>query len=162
MELHLFWSGPFPLNQISQLRDEEKHYGIYQVYGHHPLYGNNVLLYIGKADQQTFGKRIAQEEWEFDVDPGNTSIYIGQLGGKEQPTNDEWSVQIDLCEKLLIYAHNPIYNRSSIYSIPEDQLKHIHVFNWYSYRDLFPEVSGKRFTSVFDDITEDNIYTYRD
>ena len=79
MDVHIFWSGPYSLNNLSKLNDEQKHYGVYQIYGHHALYGSHVLLYIGKADQQTFGKRISQEDWEFIEDPSNTQIYINFL-----------------------------------------------------------------------------------
>jgi len=34
--------------------------GIYQVYGTHPVYGKDVLLYIRKTSNQTFGKRLRQ------------------------------------------------------------------------------------------------------
>jgi hypothetical protein len=160
MDVHIFWSGPYSLNNLSKLNDEQKHYGVYQIYGHHSLYGSHVLLYIGKAAQQTFGKRISQEEWEFIEDPSNTQIYIGQFAGKKNVSNDEWSEQIELTEKLLIYAHNPIFNNSNTLSIPELKILDLHVFNWSSYRDLLPEVSGKRYTSKFVDITEEKIYKY--
>jgi hypothetical protein len=32
--------------------NSEKDYGIYQFYGDHPVYGENTLLYIGKARDQ--------------------------------------------------------------------------------------------------------------
>ena len=60
---HIDWDGPFRLSELNALTDEEKDYGIYKIYGNHPVYGNSVLLYIGKADQQTIGKRVSQENW---------------------------------------------------------------------------------------------------
>lgn len=160
MDIHIFWSGPYSQDDLPTLNDEQKHYGVYQIYGHHSLYGSHVLLYIGKADRQTFGERISQEEWDFIEDPQNTQIYIGQFAGKGNIGNDEWSDLIDLSEKLLIYANNPIFNHSNTLSIPEEKLIDLHIFNWSSYRDLLPEVSGKRHTSKFSDITEDDIYEY--
>ena len=56
--IHIDWDGPYRIEEINELNDEKKDYGIYQIYGTHPVYGSNVLLYIGKADQQTFGARI--------------------------------------------------------------------------------------------------------
>lgn len=105
MNIHIFWSGPYELSRVKELRDESKDYGIYQIYGHHTPYGSNILLYIGKANQQTFGKRIAQEGWEFEYDPGHVEIYIGRLAGKEKPALAKWEKQIDAAEKLRIHAH---------------------------------------------------------
>ena len=60
--IHVQWDGPFTLEQILELNDDFD-YGVYQVYGSHPIYGSDVLLYIGKASQQTFSVRIKQEQW---------------------------------------------------------------------------------------------------
>lgn len=57
--------GPRKLSELHILMNDEMDYGIYQVYGKHQIYGNDVLLYIGKADLQTVGKRISQEWWEY-------------------------------------------------------------------------------------------------
>ena len=38
--------------------DREKHNGLYQVYGRHPVYGRKVLLYIGKAADLSFQGRL--------------------------------------------------------------------------------------------------------
>lgn len=160
MDIHIFWSGPFSLKQVKELRDDSRDFGIYQIYGHHPLYGSHVLLYIGKANHQTFGVRISQEGWNFEYDPYNIEIYVGRLAGRKKVTEDSWSEFIDVAEPLLIHAHNPIYNSKNVYSIPEEKVSKIHIHNWNSYRDLFPDVSGMRYTSKFDNITEDDIYDY--
>jgi len=62
--IHLQWHGPFTLIQLEKLSDEEKDYGIYQIYGSNPIYGTSTLLYIGKASDQTFATRIKQHEWD--------------------------------------------------------------------------------------------------
>ncbi|MGF7014622.1 hypothetical protein [Ornithinibacillus bavariensis] len=61
--IHIDWDGPFILAELNTITDNEIDYGIYQVYGSHNVYGSNTLLYIGKADRQTIGKRISQEQW---------------------------------------------------------------------------------------------------
>jgi hypothetical protein len=38
----------------------EDDYGLYQIYAHHLVFGSGALVYIGKAQEQTFGVRIAQ------------------------------------------------------------------------------------------------------
>lgn len=61
-EIHMVWEGPYSYEEITNtLRDEYCDFGVYQIYGAHPIYGSDVLLYIGKADQQTFGVRLSQE-----------------------------------------------------------------------------------------------------
>jgi hypothetical protein len=161
MDIHIFWSGPFSLKQVKELRDDSKDYGIYQIYGHHPLYGSNVLLYIGKANQQTFGVRISQEGWDFEYDPGNIELYVGRLAGKDKVTDDFWGELIDVAEPLLIHAHNPVFNSKYVYNIPEEKVGNYHIHNWNTFRDLFPEVSGKRYSSKFENITEKDIYILR-
>lgn len=69
------------------------------------------LLYIGKADRQTLGKRISQEHlWWNTSDPNNSHVYIGRLAGETTPDEYQWSDEIVLAEKLLIKAHKPADN----------------------------------------------------
>ncbi|WP_209124457.1 hypothetical protein [Alkalihalobacillus sp. BA299] len=151
MELiHIDWEGHFHLDELHILTDEEKDYGFYSIYGKHPVYGSNVLLYIGKADLQTIGKRVSQENWWDTNDSNNLQIYIGRLAGEFTPSEEKWSKEIDLAEKLLIYVHKPAYNSKNLTSIPEQDLKNIHILNWGCYRDLLPEISGLRWTSALD------------
>jgi len=145
--VHIYWEGPFTLDQLSGLQDSARDYGIYQVYGGHPVYGSSVLLYIGKADRQTFGTRIAQENWYANRNSNALKIYVGRLAGKHQPNNEEWSEEISLAEKLLIYAHTPACNIQFITLTNEDGLEDIHVLNWGNHCDLMAEVSGRRWTS---------------
>lgn len=151
----MVWS----LEDLSKIKDETKDYGIYQIYGYHPLYGHSVLLYIGQAISQTFGLRIRQESWELNEDHENIEIYVGRLASKNSVTIDDWNKRIDQAEKLLIYAHSPAYNTQNTRSLPEDYILKNKIFNWNSKRDLFPEVSGSRYTSKFDHISEDHIMT---
>ncbi|WP_279620819.1 hypothetical protein NQ126_004590 [Priestia megaterium] len=151
--LHLIqvhWEGPYGIADLHSLKNEETDYGVYQIYGKHPVYGSDVLLYIGKADYQTLGKRILQEDWLDTNDSNNTKIYVGRLHGSHTPSMDQWSLEIDLVERLLIYVHKPAYNARSISSLPDVTMQHVHVLNWGHHRDLFPEISGSRWTSKLD------------
>ncbi|MCU4992382.1 hypothetical protein OCF10_26240 [Bacillus cereus] len=116
------------------------------------MYGNDVLLYIGKADFQTIGQRISQENWPDTSDSNNTKIYVGRFYGSKNPTETEWSVEIDLAERLLIYVHKPAYNSESISSLKDLKFQDIHILNWGNYRSLLPEISGLRWTSKLDDL----------
>lgn len=159
MDIHVFWEGPWGLDDLSKIKDETKDYGIYQIYGFHPLYGHSVLLYIGQAISQPFGVRIAQESWHLNEDQENIEIYVGRLASQKPITNDEWNNRIDQAEKLLIFAHSPAYNTQNTRSLPEAYILKNNVYNWESKRDLFPEVSGYRYTSKFDHISENQIIT---
>ena len=159
MDIHIIWEGPYKLNQLEKLDSGDRDFGVYQIYGHHPIYGNNVLLYIGLAQLQTFQERIGQEKWWWDQpDTNNIELYVGRFAGKDAVSIDKWNSMIEQAEKLLIHAHQPVYNIKNKNYIPEDDVLNNHIFNWESYRDLFPEVSGSRFTSRFEHIREHHIY----
>lgn len=159
--IHIDWDGPYKLSELNTITDEETDYGIYQIYGSHNIYGNNVLLYIGKADRQTIGKRISQENWWWNTsDPNNLQIYCGRIAGEATPTENQWSEEIDLAEKLLINVHKPAYNTQNLISIPDEKLQNIHILNWGYYRDLLAEVSGLRWTSTLDNMDYD-VYRYK-
>jgi hypothetical protein len=55
--------------------DSERDFGIYQIYGSHPVYGDDTLLYIGKVAQKTFATMM-KRHYDFDVH-NLTRIYFG-------------------------------------------------------------------------------------
>src|SRR5208282_837811 len=95
-KIHVEWDGPLTFEQVVMLKNHEDK-GIYQIYGDHPIYGTNVLLYIGRAIDQKFGERIVlnkdcHEDFfhlnrpEFQ----NINIYVGRLAGYKEIEDDEW------------------------------------------------------------------------
>lgn len=155
VDIFIEWKGPYTLKGINDLKNEDKDYGVYQIYGTHPVYGSHVLLYIGKAAEQTFGQRINQEGWYFNSDKEQVQIYIGRLFGKNQPKEDEWNHLIALAEQLLIFSHWPAGNSSNINSISRkqemlDKFKNVRIYNYDHYRNLMPEVSGKMYIEEVD------------
>jgi hypothetical protein len=64
-------------------------------------------------------------------------------------------------EPLLIHAHNPVFNSKYVYNISEEKVGYYYLHNWNTFRDLFPEVSGKRYSSKFENITKKDIYVLR-
>ena len=176
--IRIEWEGPYSmkdigydwhedeyknLSKLKKLNDESKDYGVYQVYGHHPVYGNNVLLYIGKAEQQTFAKRLRQEAWEYNQDSQNIQFYVGRIFGdkKEKINTAEWDKMIDTAERMLIYAHRPAFNSSNIATISRDKqiLKSyvgVRIFNYDSCRSLMPEISGEIWVRELEDF--DGVY----
>ena len=157
--IHVQWDGPFTSEQILELNDDFD-YGVYQVYGSHPIYGSDVLLYIGKASQQTFSVRIKQEQWSYNQDGRNIRYYVGRLAGERTPKDDEWARQIDMIEGLLIHSHWPAGNSQYIQSLGGNasQLAKIHILNWGQRRGLLSEVSGLMLTDVYDAIPNYHCY----
>ena len=97
--IHLDWSGPYSLDEASALTGRED-YGLYQFYGDHPVYGAGVLLYVGKASNQSFGRRLSQHNWGNWI-PSQAAIYIGKVCTPEPLDDKEWC---DAIEEPLIVA----------------------------------------------------------
>lgn len=156
--IHIDWDGPYTLDQLKDLMDSKTEKGIYQVYGIHPVYGKDVLLYIGKTGGQTFGKRLLQEKWNRTNNYGDIKFHVGRLSGSDTPSNEIWVHEIDLAERLLIYAHKPAFNSMSLQSVPHRDLHNVHILNWGLFNQLMPEVSGLRWTNMFDDMPNYQVY----
>jgi len=157
--IHIEWDGPHRLDAVSSLTGATDH-GVYQIYGGHPVYGNNALLYIGLAAGQTFGQRIPQEtQWTYNRDAGRVEVYIGRLSGEVTPDDDTWDRHIRLAERLLIFAHSPPMNTQKSLRSLERDLRSVRVLNWGRHRDLLPEVSGARWASREEDFPNYHIYS---
>ena len=156
--IHIEWAGPYRLDAVTSLTSPTD-YGVYQIYGGHPVYGSSALLYIGLAAAQYFGQRIPQEEhWLNNRDAERVEVYVGRLSGSKTPDDDTWTKHIRLAERLLIYAHSPPMNNQKSLAALEAELRFIRVLNWGKHRDLLPEVSGARWTSRYDDIPNYHAY----
>jgi hypothetical protein len=108
--IEIEWDGPIEYSQTKGLK-ESTDFGLYQIYGTHPIFGADSLLYIGKASEQYISTRLGQHEnWLF-REPSKIELYIGRLGSTMQPDNEQsWTKEIDLAERLLIYNCAPPYN----------------------------------------------------
>jgi len=150
--IHIEWDGPFRFTEVGSLKDPTD-YGVYQIYGGHPVYGSSALLYVGLAAAQHFGYRIPQEEqWLRNRDAGRVEVYVGRLSGVSTPDDVTWTLHIKLAERLLIHSHAPPMNTQKSLAALEQELRYVRVLNWGKHRDLLPEVSGARWTSRYDDI----------
>lgn len=144
---YIDWEGPFSLKDMKKFNTKND-YGLYQVYGSHSVYGGNVLLYIGKTETQTFGNSIYNEGWKYYDNANGLRVYLGRFLSHEGFSATERSRQINRSFKLLIYAHSPAYNSEFINTFHNDkELKELTIINCKNYRDLLPEVSGKKWAS---------------
>jgi hypothetical protein len=155
------WDGPYTLDELEELDDPRIDYGLYQVYGSHPLYGEEVLLFLGATGGgRTFGNRLAEEQgyWEAEEDFQPLIFYVGRLMGVVAPSNGVWEEEMDLALRLLVFAHAPVFNAREVAAAPDDDLKRVHVVNWGQFLDLAPEVSGRRYLYKFPDTPEYSYY----
>ena len=111
------WEGPLSLDEVKELADEDEDYGLYQIYGHHIVYGADSLLYIGKAEGMTFSQRFGQHaEWLLEEE--DVSIRIGRIASEDYehdpPDWSDWRKVLRDAEALTIYWHSPAYNSSNI------------------------------------------------
>lgn len=110
--LRIEWEGPLPVDKVLS-KSGENDYGLYQVYLQHLVFGAGALVYIGKAERQTYATRFAQHledwlKWESDV-----SIRLGRLADGYFRTDDEWQEWMQLlgdAERLTVFWHTPPYN----------------------------------------------------
>ncbi len=148
--IDVYWEGPYTIDNIDTEQDSA--HCLYQIYGPHPVYGTNTLLYIGKTEAQTADQRIRQHNW-ISNQADMCSIYIATCGvfsnwknwgedkreryGKFQETK---GITISNLESLLIYAHQPSYNSQSLKStnFADNAFR---IFNSGSRVLLLPEVS---------------------
>jgi hypothetical protein len=119
--IDILWEGPYSIDRVKE-QNKGHDYGIYQVYGTHPVFGPDALLYIGHVDRNKFGDRFIshQRKW-LELEPSETQIFIGRLSGVEpllKSRNAEWGEMIVRAEALLIYYCSPPFNAKEIKEEP--------------------------------------------
>ena len=120
----VYWDGPFTLKQLEQYASEEsdlaKNWSLYAKYEDHPLYGRNILSYVGMASDQKVFTRLTQHNLD------KEQIYVGiifRFESWEDSTNkweEDWNElsdyivrdkpTIEAIEALLIFALWPAGN----------------------------------------------------
>lgn len=131
--------------------------GLYQVYGNHYAYGQNSLLYIGKA-ANSFNKRLLNDErlWtgflETTVEPN--AIRLGRIvkddkdKGKTIAEESNWNEYINIAENVLIATHSPALNSQLSYHLNKIEKKYTGknylIINLGDRGSLLPEVSTLR------------------
>ncbi|MBM4296045.1 MAG: hypothetical protein FJ126_14245 [Deltaproteobacteria bacterium] len=154
------WDGPYSFDELEELYDESCDFGLYQVYGVHPVYGEETLLFLDRTTDWVFGARLASEQpyWDAEGDFHPLSIYVGRLAGEMTPGGEAWNREIEQAARLLIFAHAPVFNDRELGSPPDRDLKEVHVINWGAHMDLAPEVSGARWLYKFAELSDYNVY----
>ena len=146
LDIHINWEGPFTHSEALKLNSETD-YGLYQFYGDHLIYGRDVILYLGKAETQTFGRRIGQHNWDLWTS-SPIQIYVGKIYSISPLENEEWERQICLSERIILQSHTPAFNSSNLNSIGHKG-EETRVLNWGKRKQLLPEVSISRWEGSF-------------
>ncbi len=127
-EIKIFWEGPFNIEEIIKDKIDERYdvksndIGLYQVYGSHPLYGDGVLVYIGRTKNKNGFKSRLKDRWviENGSDSDNVKIYLGTIfSDSEKFDKEDKKGMIEKSEILLINAMKPAYNSSNIQSVQD-------------------------------------------
>ena len=154
----LYWEGPFDANKffndtgIEELKEPESK-ALYQIYGDHPVYGPNSLLYIGESEEQgDIITRIKQHHW-LKNQAGECSIYVASCYERlsiDSPVAKDHKyfkgstseLTIKNIESLLIYAHQPSKNSQCIKSLAIPP-SHFRIFNYWKRKSLDRELSTR-------------------
>jgi len=157
----VYWQGPWKVDTASWKPPPElnDNHVLYQVYGRHPVYGSNRLLYLGKTTRGP--QRLIEHMSWIDDEVDECFIRAASIGLWGEPEKWDWGEwygddqedgtyprleddDLLLIESLLILANQPVYNSSSKNHV--SGAKHIRVFNTGRRGDLLPEVSGLFFS----------------
>lgn len=112
--------------------------GIYQVHGAHVVFGLNSLLYIGRAVEQSFGKRFKDHE-KWLADECGVMVRVGRISKGDYDSDEDWAELVKNVEALTIFWHSPPYNSQNINSYKGYAL---HVQNLGDSGSILPEYTS--------------------
>jgi hypothetical protein len=140
----VLWEGPYRWGEYG----ERVHPGhvLYALNGSHPLYGRDVLLYIGQS-RTSVKRRLTQHAAWIRDEADAVQVRLGSIGRFR--SWEKWSLDtpyprsdqdtVDGVEALLIAAHQPAYNSQNKATI--EKAAGIRIFNTGRSGSLMPEVS---------------------
>lgn len=118
--INLLWTGPETINTTNFKEAFKDKSGIYQIYGTHPIYGRNVLLYIGKTND-SFKKRLEKHNLDWIIyEYDEVQFYTGVIVDKDGEPNYD-SELVDIAERLLIYFSAPAYNSQGLIEVKKGE-----------------------------------------
>lgn len=130
-DVRIEWEGPFSVQDILRLNDNDQDYGLYQIYGRHVIFGPGALLYIGIARDQTLATRFRQHQAEWLTNEEGVAVRVGRIVSgdyaHEPPNWPDWCQLLTDAEALEIYSHAPPYNASNISEYKGQPLRIINI-----------------------------------
>lgn len=165
--INVNWEGPFSIDEILEDTIDNQKFevkssdiGLYQIYGSHPLYGSDVLVYIGRTKNKNGFKSRLKDRWVINNgnDFNNVKIYLGKIfSDSKKYTNEEINTCIEKAEVLMINALKPAFNSSNIQNAKDFDNNYI-VYNHGSHRSLYPIFDSEYFWKEFKNfVTVDRI-----
>lgn len=146
----VYWEGPYKWDKY-QKSPEDSHV-LYALYGAHPTYGRDVLLYIGRTERNV-GVRLSEHAYWIEDECDEINIRVASLG--EIESWKDWEegerykraedADVEAVETLLIYAHQPAYNTRSKETL--EKARGIRVFNTGKFGSLLPEISHRYYSN---------------
>jgi len=145
------WQGPYTPKNIKKIKSKDmNNFVLYKIYGSHPMYGNNVLLYIGMTEKGVENRLNQHDYWMDEEKYSESTIYVASIGEFKGWSNEHTYKNIvfekperkiiESIEALLIYSHQPSHNNSNKKSAKSSQ--NIRIFNTEKYGSLMQEVSS--------------------
>jgi hypothetical protein len=107
--IEVAWSGPFSSAQVRAMGTATDR-GLLAIYGSHPVFGADALLYIDEARDAPFAHRLARVEPWLKHLPSEPTIYVGRLGGTDAASWDGWLEDILRAYRLAVFFHSPPWN----------------------------------------------------
>ena len=150
------WDGPWPLGATVPV---SAGHVLYQLTGTHCVYGADALLYIGSTGRA--GSRLLDHVrgWAYE-EADQLTVRLASVG----PILDweSWrstrsapfaapcdAAAVRAIEQLLIYVHQPAYNRNEKKESRPLRDSHLRIFNTGVYRSLLPELSTTRWRNAY-------------
>lgn len=130
-EISVEWEGPISydkaIKEFNLDNEERSDFGLYQIYGPHPLYSNrkrqtinNVLLYIGQTTSySTFSGRINYHGF---CHGPEYEIYFGRIDPECKIDDNIWKLDVMDAEKIMINKYAPAYNGTFTGDLRKEQL----------------------------------------
>lgn len=136
-KVHITWEKSFPRRQIEEMVNPER--GLYQFYGYHPVYGDDVLLYIGRTKEDNLKSRLLSHEFLSEgvpeiLKPDSISIRVAYV--------PDLDVDIGAVEALLIFMHSPAWNSSEV-RYTNEKYRNLEVYNEGDFGALLEVVKGR-------------------
>jgi hypothetical protein len=107
------WDGPYTQAQLAALGAAHDR-GLIVIYGSHPVFGDDALLYIDEARAASFAERILRIDRWLKLLPSEPTFYVGRLGGDKPVSDAEWTDMIEAAHRLLVFFHAPPWNSHGI------------------------------------------------
>lgn len=148
MIYEVYWDGPYTSETIDAALNDDDKYPLYAIYGSHPMYGDNILLYIGMTERG-IPKRLSEHGYWMDQQRhGPSKIFVASIGLFKSWEHSNNIEEFDLptrevvqqVEQLLIISNEPVHNQKSRKSARA--ARGIRIFNTNNYGSLLPEASA--------------------